>query len=113
MRRGDGETRVRGKARASRQPNRLGSGGLAVGDSPILSSPSLLPDEPRGRRYENHSQFWNVKDLEVLKSYWFVFLSFSWAQLSQALDKLSRDADIAVWRTGDGDYRVIAHAAAK
>jgi hypothetical protein len=32
-----------------------------------------------------------------------------WVQLSLALDKLAREADIDVWRTESGDYRIIAH----
>ena len=33
-----------------------------------------------------------------------------WVQLSLALDKLAREADIDVWRTESGEYRIIAHA---
>jgi hypothetical protein len=33
----------------------------------------------------------------------------NWVQLSLALDNLLRTADIAMWRTEAGEYRVIAH----
>ena len=45
-----------------------------------------------------------------IEELWSALPEFDWVQLVVSVDKLARGAEIAVWRTESGEYRVITQA---